>query len=389
MAWPDLPDPSLPDVVARLADYPEAWGWTLSGGEPTIRADLPDLIAALRSAGAPCLGLATDGWALTRDPVVDRLRAEGLQRVRIPLHCGRADAHDWLVKTPGAARRVRRAIETCLGAGLEVEIDTALTRPTLPHLEETVELVSVLGASAIHFHRPVLTEHNAPQSVALSPRMGLLEPHLRSAFRAARRRALRADAHGLPECVLADVEGARPGTEIWVLPTDSQWRPLQEAFVPGSSGECSACPDTCAGAPADYVLRFGKSEFSEFRPPSRKSTSVIDVHLDAAESSRQARTRLMRAVRQHPDILRLTGEWMQHPDALSLLGETRLLLPEVRVVGEVNGLRSVGDRVLGALAGHCTIEVVCSGPPEGSEGVLEKLRSLGVEANLLDAETED
>ena len=51
------------------------------------------------------------------------LRAAGLDRVRVCLHAARADAHDWLVSRPGAARLAVRAVGRLTALGIAAGCD--------------------------------------------------------------------------------------------------------------------------------------------------------------------------------------------------------------------------------------------------------------------------
>ncbi|HJN72451.1 MAG TPA: hypothetical protein QGF58_00840 [Myxococcota bacterium] len=159
----DLPHPPL-EALVQLADEDDV---VLGGGEPTLRPDLPRLLAAI-----PTARLHTDGLAFA-----EGLQGLELQRVRIDFHCARQDAHDWLVGQKGAARSAVRAIRTCLEAGLDVEVEVLLTRPTLPHIEETLAVLESLGVQQTRL-RPI--ERRGPAAehyLALAPPLtGLRRP---------------------------------------------------------------------------------------------------------------------------------------------------------------------------------------------------------------------
>jgi len=162
------PDPSIDELVA-LSDGDDVLG----GGEPTLRSDLPALVEAL-----PQARLHTDGLAFA-----EGLRGLPLSRVRIDLHSGRQDAHDWLVGRAGAAKAAVRAIRRCLEAGLDVEVETLLTRPTLPHVGETLALVERLGVRAVRLRRIERRGPAAADFIALSPRLLQMREVLEGAWR--------------------------------------------------------------------------------------------------------------------------------------------------------------------------------------------------------------
>ena len=76
------PDPTLDELAALFARTFAATGPVnvqLSGGEPTVRGDLPDVVAACRAAGFQFVQLNTNGLALAHDPdMAPRLADAGL-----------------------------------------------------------------------------------------------------------------------------------------------------------------------------------------------------------------------------------------------------------------------------------------------------------------------
>ena len=102
----------------------------LWGGEPTLRADFPSIVRALREAGVTTIGVATDGLAFAQADVASRLAGLGLSFVRFRFHSARPDAQDWLTGIKGSLRRTAKAMEAVAAAGLCVEVETVVTRPT-------------------------------------------------------------------------------------------------------------------------------------------------------------------------------------------------------------------------------------------------------------------
>lgn len=357
--------PSVEAVVDCVAGAASGAVW-LGGGEPTLRADLPALLQALADKGD--VGLDTDGLALSRAPVVSSLQRAGLRRVRIALHSGQTAAHDWLVGLPGAGRRARQAIETCARAGLLVHAVIVPTRPTMDHLPETVALLAGLGVSAVRIRRLRRQGPAGQRYVTLSPRLGLLESFLEAAVHRGRDAGVAVTLEGFPRCAAPRVPaGAFAPDGQWLVPAgwppDALPQPM--AVVPGC-GRCGTEP-TCAGAPADYVARFGRTEFDSEtalplgrphpRPPGGpppepahragrhpgtrirtarrlvqlgdlggdplaerqpgQAPAAVSLELDPARSSRALRQELVRVAQEGASVLWLTGSFA-HPAALAV-----------------------------------------------------------------------
>lgn len=315
------PDRPLDDIAAAAADAGSA-GIFLTGGEPTLRADLPQLLRALDGAG-----MRTDGWALSAG-VVRGLRGDGLAGVVIPLHSARAAAHDWLANAPGAARRAMKAIAVCAsaGAGLRVEAEIVLTRPTLAHISETVEAAARLGAAAIRFRRVTARGPAATDFIALSPRLAQLLP-LEHAVLRARELGLEVSIEGIPREFLGVAADAALDSGL----------------------------DACS----DYFERLGTGELR--RPPPLQKPDAVRVHVDPAETSRAVGLRICRAAQQRSVRLRLVDAF-EHPRAEEIVRDALRLDIAVEVTGEMRGLANVGPRGLLHLRMLTRVDAALRGP---------------------------
>lgn len=409
---------------------PPLW---IGGGEPTLRAELPALIRALHLAGHR-VGLATDGLALSAAGVAASLHAAGLRHLRLPLHSARADAHDWLVGLPGAARRARAAIRAAAAAGLEVEVEATLCRPTQDHPAETASVAAHLGARAFRLRWLRRCGPAAHDYVALAPRLGLLEGPLEALVDVASARDLRLQLLGLPRCAaprlpeaLFTLEGEGPGAGGGPGPAEGEEPTARSPGLP--CGRCPGAP-VCGGVPLGYVDRFGMIEaLSPPRPPRaalqtpavapgepvpppppragrRPSTRLRDVHralhragepgglggdpllLEASApppatlrvvfegSSRELRALLLRAAQEGAPELRVAdAASLRHPALAELLREClRLSFRAVRVGGPINNLLALSDRQLLGLRGVQSFDHVFTAAPSPEE--LEGLQRL-------------
>ena len=303
----ELPVPSL-DALAHAADTHRPAGITwLSGGEPTLRADLPELIARLHGSGHT-VGLDTDGLALHQPRVLQALHDRGLRWLRLPLHSMLPAAHDWIEGTPGSARRVKRTAAAARAVGLQLAGTVLVTRSTVPHLVDTVRTLAALGARRVHLRRPRTRGVAGTVDVTVSPRLGLSEPYLEAAVARGRDASVPVRLDGFPRCAAPRVRSAAftHDVEAWVLPAelDAALGPL--LAEPAPAPPCPRCPGppTCAGPSAAYVARFGRVELDDpgLSPTARPSPRPLEFGTTPAvpppRDGRSPATRLRFAVRQ-------------------------------------------------------------------------------------------
>jgi MoaA/NifB/PqqE/SkfB family radical SAM enzyme len=322
--------------------------------------------------------------------VVRRLRNAGVQRINVPFHCARRDAHDWLVGQPGALKTAMRAIRTCVDAGMPVAAEVAVTRPTMPHLAETVDVLTRVGVRTISLRRLTAADVGASEFVLLSPRMSLLTDDLERAATTALQRRARLVIRDFPVCVAPRLRRLFAGSdrEAW-LTADG----VVDTRVPNGAG-CPSCPGapTCSGAPMDYVSRFGWEELADsgvttlrvdesvkdqqnvqpsgtmvlsWRGPRRVSCDdCTDEHpTRSLESTRVVRARLVDAARYRPSVLRLVGaELLSHPAAAALLYDAVRLFPRVECAGEASAVVGWTDVDLRRLKELHRFDVAFYGP---------------------------
>jgi hypothetical protein len=388
----DLHEPGLPpaqtmelerfveDATARNAGSRPL----LSGGEPTLRADLPRLIEIVAQACArigETAGLRSDGAALGERRVLRGLMERGLGRLRIPFHSARADAHDWLAGWPGALRAAAAALKAAAALALPAEAELALCRPTARGLSETVELLARLSVERVLFRVPRLRFALREEAIAVAPRLPLLGASLEEAVAAAERHRLAWSVTGVPPCALPRLPPGRLNDHsvAELLPAGAAWDALRPAFAtpPRASG-CPRCPGAplCEGAPADLVERFGWPEILALRgagpelrvpdePRSDGAASSLRVVVPSPETSGRAlRQVFVRAAASGAGTLRVTGDSVfSHGEAPALLREAlRLSFPRVEFCGEGSALASFDDDALHRLRRAAAFRLAFFGP---------------------------
>ncbi len=109
---------------------------SISGGEPTLYKDLPELIRTIKSYGIMAI-LNSNGLLLDRDRV-RVLEDAGLDRLMLSVYSHRGHAHDHLKRVPGIFEKLSEAIELLKSSSIELLIQTILTRTLLAELDQFI-----------------------------------------------------------------------------------------------------------------------------------------------------------------------------------------------------------------------------------------------------------
>lgn len=110
-----------------------------SGGEPLIRPDIFELIAAARERGLHVV-ISTNGTLITPE-IAARLVELKLAYVGISLDSATPEVHDRFRGTPGAFERTMRGFRNCVEAGQKVGLRLTLSRPTFENLDGVFDFI--------------------------------------------------------------------------------------------------------------------------------------------------------------------------------------------------------------------------------------------------------
>lgn len=111
-----------------------------TGGEPTIRRELPNLIALARKIGYGYVRIQTNGVRIADYDYVKTLADAGLTFVKYSIHGHTAELHDKLVKIPGAFDKCLKSIENLQKLKVGIGVNIVLNEWNYRHLVEFYEL---------------------------------------------------------------------------------------------------------------------------------------------------------------------------------------------------------------------------------------------------------
>lgn len=241
-------DVSASAVAQTIADAAAAGHEiTLTGGEPTRRAELTQWVAMAREFGAPAVGLQTHGRALADAALTTQLVDAGLTDIHLSIHGARPEVHDYHTSATGSLTATLDGLRALRQRGPEITVvaSTVVTRSNFRGLAELPARLRAWGVTAWRLCWPQAAGGAQAAFDRIVPRFGLAAPFVLHAAAAARREGLAVVTAGLPSCVLG------PMAE---LAHTTRRRSHDEV--------CNDCPSyaTCSGVDAHYLRRFGPGE---------------------------------------------------------------------------------------------------------------------------------
>ncbi len=214
-----------------------------TGGEPTIRADLPALVKHARRRGFAHVKVASNGLRYAHAAYLDHLVACGVDRFHVSMHAHEDEAYEATVRLAGTAPLRRAAIANLVARGLDPVADLILKEDTYRGVRawSPRSTRSACGATLWLVHRsPTRTRATSP-----APRLGDVAREMAPAFEDARRGY---------ELVSLHVRAAScPGTRTTCAtraPTWSPWSRRTRCSTSRTRASAAGCSREAAAAGA-------------------------------------------------------------------------------------------------------------------------------------------
>ena len=119
---------------------------TFTGGEPTLREDLPELLQYAQNRGM-VTGLVSNGRRLADKEYVKTLEKTGLDFVQVTLESHKAAVHDLITGTKGSWKETVAGIKNAVATQIYVTTNTTLNRHNVAEFLETVDFIKKLGVA--------------------------------------------------------------------------------------------------------------------------------------------------------------------------------------------------------------------------------------------------
>ncbi len=124
---------------------------TFTGGEPTLRGDLPDLVEEAQRLGM-VTGMVTNGRLLTEE-LVGRLVSAGLDFAQVTLESSDPEVHDSITRVRGSWKETVEGLKNLLKHDIYVSVNATLLRRNADTVESLIRFVADLGVDGFSLNR--------------------------------------------------------------------------------------------------------------------------------------------------------------------------------------------------------------------------------------------
>ena len=200
--------PKLESRLARIAleaaaSMPTVKAVVFTGGEPTLRGDLPDLVTHAAALGFRTIGLQTNGHRLADPGYLARIDASGVTEILLSLHGSRSLTHDRIARHQGSYSLAYRAL-TALGRRYDIttEVNFVVCPDNMDEAEDLVHLVHAAAPKAsIRYSFPIIEGAAFDNIEASTPTLEAYLSAVTNAKRAASKLGVWVSATNAPACI--------------------------------------------------------------------------------------------------------------------------------------------------------------------------------------------
>jgi MoaA/NifB/PqqE/SkfB family radical SAM enzyme len=305
------------DQLKRRLRFARRLGKTavdLTGGEPSIRHDIVELIAFARSIGYTDINMITNGLALQDPAFCSQLVQAGLNDVLYSIHSPIEAEHDYLTQVKGSHRKIYQAMRNMQQLGVRGRVNSVVSNINYKHLNQLFESLLPYSPAAVN----LIVFNPSETTITLPDDDGtriedywVVSKEISKALDEYKSRFDTINVRFLPFCLLPGHEDVIR-TQWQKMYEDQEWDPFLNiafqkgyvaafgAFLAGvwlypfhtpkfgtrdaytlfneiistfrmklyyrQNKACKRCSlrKICTGLPADYVKRFNKTELKPF-----------------------------------------------------------------------------------------------------------------------------
>jgi MoaA/NifB/PqqE/SkfB family radical SAM enzyme len=258
------------ELLGSIKDSAKKYkGIVFTGGEPTIRKDILDLVAFAKRSGYKNIQIQTNGRMFAYMDFCKKIVNAGATEFSPALHGHTAELHDYLTGCNGAFIQTVAGIKNLKKLDQLVLTNTVIVKSNYRHLPEIAKLLVWLGADQMQFafvHALGSAKDNFDRIV---PRKSLVAPYVQKALDVAGKAGKMVMVEAMPYCLMRGYENylaelKMPETKVYDLDmVIKDFAKVRRDEGKLKRAECKKCAyfSVCEGPWREYPEAFGWNEF--------------------------------------------------------------------------------------------------------------------------------
>lgn len=241
----------------------------LTGGEPTVRRDIVEIVSHAKALGYEYIQLQTNGRRLYYMPFVRKLIDAGVTDFGPSLHGHKAEIHDYITRSPGAFNQVVRGIKNLKEMGQYVLMNSVIHKLNYRHLEEMTQMFIDLNVDQLQLAFIHAVGNAWDNFDLLVPRKPDAMPFIHRALDLGKHNGLKMMVEAYPFCFMKGYE--RYCSELYMPESEirdaegliKEFDKLRRETGKVKFPQCRHCRFdlVCEGPWKEYPERYGSDEF--------------------------------------------------------------------------------------------------------------------------------
>lgn len=242
-----------------------------TGGEPTIRKDIIDLVSYAKKLEFESIQIQTNGRMFCYKKFCDEIISAGANEFSPAVHGHTPELHNYLTCSKGSFQQTTLGIKNLRELGQRIITNTVITKSNYRHLPEIARFLVDLRVDQFQFAfvHPVRTAEKNFASIV--PRMTLIEPYVKKGLDIGIKRGVSVMTEAIPYCFMQGYEDyiaekVIPSTKIYDFgQTIDNFTEVRQKQGKLKGSSCQTCRyyQTCEGPWKEYPEKFGWSEFKQ------------------------------------------------------------------------------------------------------------------------------
>lgn len=250
-----------------------------TGGEPTVRKDIYELVAYAKKLGFKHIVIISNGRMCSHMPALKKLVDAGLTRISYSFPDYRQDVYDYLTQVPGGYKQLMKAFENTKQVKLNVATITVINKLNYKELPRLTEELINISKDLKHFFAELVfinPEGNAwKYRDELVPKISEVAPYVHESLDIAKQNGLILNVEAIPLCYMEGyhdkvVELTMAKNRVFVDDKGANYKYNESRRKEGKvkSDACKKCEHdgVCEGVWKRYVEMRGEKELKPAGP---------------------------------------------------------------------------------------------------------------------------